>query len=100
MSTFLRYLEFLSLATWVGGIILLSFVVAPGAFATLSNRHEAGAVVGFALGRLHWIGIIAGVIYLLARVAEKKSLAALFQPAAGLVVVMIALTACSQLGVT
>ncbi|MEK6661216.1 MAG: glycerate kinase, partial [candidate division NC10 bacterium] len=37
MSTILRYLEFLSLGTWVGSILFLSFVVAPGAFALLSD---------------------------------------------------------------
>ncbi len=100
MSTILRYLEFLSLATWVGGIVFLSVVVAPGAFATLGSRDQAGALVGMALGRLHWIGVGGGVIYLLARMADAKSISALFKPAAGLVVVMLALTLYSQLGVT
>jgi uncharacterized membrane protein len=100
MSTILRYLEFLSLGTWVGGIIFLSFVVAPGAFLTLSNRDQAGALVGMALVRLHWIGIIGGLIYLMARVAGARSLAALGKPAALLVVLMIALTLVSQLGVS
>jgi len=100
MSTVLRYLEFLSLGTWVGGIIFLSFVVAPGAFAMLGSRDQAGALVGMSLGRLHWLGVIAGVIYLIARVAEGKSLSALIRPAAGLVILMIALTLVSQLGVS
>jgi uncharacterized membrane protein len=100
MSTILRYLEFLSLGTWVGGILFLSFVVAPGAFLTLSNRDQAGALVGMALVRLHWIGIIGGLIYLMARVAGARSLEALGKPAALLVVLMIALTLVSQLGVS
>jgi hypothetical protein len=100
MSTVFRYLEFLSLGTWLGSIIFLSFVVAPGAFATLGNRDQAGAMVGMAIGRLHWIGVAAGVVFLLARVAQEKSIAALFKPAAGLVVLMLALTLYSQLGVT
>jgi uncharacterized membrane protein len=100
MSTILRYLEFLSLGTWVGGIIFLSFVVAPGAFLTLSNRDQAGALVGMALVRLHWIGMIGGLIYLMARVAGARSLAALGKPAALLVLLMIALTLVSQLGVS
>jgi hypothetical protein len=100
MSTVLRYLEFLSLGTWLGGIIFLSFVVAPGAFATLGSRDQAGAMVGMALGRLHWIGVGAGALFLIARIAQEKSVAALFRPAAGLVVLMLALTLYSQLGVT
>src|SRR5216684_3256194 len=43
MSSILRTFEFLSLGTWVGGIIFLNSGVAPGAFATLGNRDLAGA---------------------------------------------------------
>ncbi len=100
MSTILRYVEFLSLGTWLGGIIFLSFIVAPGAFSTLGSRDQAGAVVGMALTRMHWLGVGAGVIYLLARVAQEKSIAALFKPAAGLVILMLALTLYSQLGIS
>ena len=34
-------------------------------------------MVGFALGRLHWIGIVAGLIYLVALVVERRSVARL-----------------------
>ena len=96
MSTLLRFLEFLSLGTWVGSILYLSFVVAPGAFATLGSRDLAGAVVGMALGRLHVLGLVAGVIYLAARVALARSPAGLASAAALLVVVMLVLTLISQ----
>ncbi len=84
----------------MGGIIFLSFVVAPGAFGVLSSRDQAGTVVGFALGRLHWIGIAAGLIYLAALVLEKRALATLLRPAALAVMLMIALTFVSQHFVT
>jgi uncharacterized membrane protein len=96
MSTILRFLEFLSLGTWVGSILFLSFVVAPGAFATLGSRELAGAMVGMALARLHMLGLMAGVVYLLSRVALAKSLSALASAAALLVVAMLALTLVSQ----
>ena len=103
MATILRYLEFLSLGTWVGSIIFLSFVVAPGAFATLGSRDQAGAVVGMALGRLHLLGLIAGVLFLVARAARALStgrgLALLASPAALAVVVMLLLTLVSQYSV-
>ncbi len=103
MATILRYLEFLSLGTWVGSIIFLSFVVAPGAFATLGSRDQAGAVVGMALGRLHLLGLIAGVLFLVARAARSLStgrgLALLASPAALAVVVMLLLTLVSQYSV-
>ncbi len=96
MSTILRYLEFLSLGTWVGSILYLSFVVAPGAFATLSSREQAGAVVAIALGRLQVLGLVAGVVYLGARVALARTLGALARPAALAVILMLVLTLRSQ----
>jgi hypothetical protein len=100
MTSTLRFIEILALGTWVGGIIFLSFVVAPGAFGVLGSRDQAGTMVGFALGRLHWIGIVAGLIYVVALVAERRSIAAIARPAAILVVLMIALTFYSQKFVT
>src|SRR6266849_4467973 len=96
MLSILRTAEFLSLGTWVGGIIFLNFGVAPGAFATLGSHDLAGAVVGMALGRLHILGLIAGLMYLAARVALARSLAALASPAAMVVILMIVLTLGSQ----
>jgi uncharacterized membrane protein len=100
MTSTLRFIEIFSLGTWVGGIIFLSFVVAPGAFGVLGSRDQAGTMVGFALGRLHWIGIVAGVIYVVALALERRSLAVIAGPAAIAVVLMIALTFYSQQFVT
>jgi uncharacterized membrane protein len=100
MTSTLRFIEILALGTWVGGIIFLSFVVAPGAFGVLGSRDQAGSMVGFALGRLHWIGIVAGLVYVAALAAERRSLAVIARPAAICVVLMIALTFYSQQFVT
>lgn len=100
MSTILRFFEFLSLGTWVGSILYLSFVVAPGVFATLGSRDLAGAAVGMALGRLHLLGLLAGALYLASRVALARSLSALGSAAALLVVLMLVLTLLSQYGVS
>jgi Domain of unknown function (DUF4149) len=100
MNASLRFIEILALGTWVGGIIFLSFVVAPGAFGVLASRDQAGTLVGFALGRLHWIGMIAGAIYLVAFALEKSSVSAVVRPAALAVVLMIVLTFVSQQFVT
>jgi uncharacterized membrane protein len=96
MSTILRYLEFLSLGTWVGSILYLSFVVAPGAFATLGSRDQAGAVVAMALSRLHILGLTAGLLFLASRVALVRSFSALTTSVVLLVVVMLLLTLFSQ----
>jgi hypothetical protein len=99
LATTLRFLQFFSLGTWVGNILYFSFVVAPGAFSVLPSRDVAGAVVNYSLARLHLIGIVAGVIYLVATAVAGKSLAALAEPAAILVFVMVVFTMASQYGV-
>jgi uncharacterized membrane protein len=100
MSIFLRASEFLGLGLWLGSDIFLSFVVAPGAFSVLASRDQAGAIVGYSLGRMHWMGIVCGVVILLARLLRIRSLTALLAPAALCVVLMIILTVISQLAVS
>ena len=63
--SFLRFVMVLSLVVWIGGLIFFAFVLAPTAFQVLPNTHLAGNVVGRALGKLHWIAIISGVLFLL-----------------------------------
>ena len=99
MAATLRFLQFFSLGTWVGNFLYFSFVVAPGAFSVLPTNDLAGNLVNYSLGRLHLIGIVAGVVYLAAAAAAGKSLAALAEPAAILVFVMVVLTMASQYGV-
>jgi hypothetical protein len=74
--------------------------VAPGAFSVLASRDQAGAIVGYSLSRMHWMGIACGVVILLVRVLRIRSLAALLAPAALCVVVMIILTVISQVAVS
>jgi uncharacterized membrane protein len=100
MSTLLRTLEFLGLSIWLGSDILLSFVVAPGAFSVLASRDQAGAIVGYSLTRMHWMGVICGILLLLFRVARTRSVASLAAPAALCVLLMMLLTITSQLTVS
>ncbi len=99
MASTLRFLQFFSLGTWVGSILYFSFVVTRGAFSVLPNSDLAGALVGYTLAKLHMIGIIAGVVYLLSTAAAERSVGALAQPAALLVFMMIVCTTVSQYGV-
>jgi uncharacterized membrane protein len=100
MSTMLRTIEFLGLSLWLGSDVFLSFVVAPGAFSLLGSRDQAGAMVGFALGRMHFIGVVCGVVILLARLLRTRTFASLAAPAALCVVLMVVLTVVSQQAVT
>lgn len=99
MNTFLRYLQFLSLTIWVGGIIYLSFVVAPALFTKLPSEDLAGSVVGVILPRLHWWGIVCGIIYLAAGVGIARSFRGFARVGALGVIAMIVLTLIAQLGI-
>jgi uncharacterized membrane protein len=100
MSILLRTIEFLGLGCWLGSDVFLSFVVAPGAFSVLASRDQAGAIVGYSLTRMHWMGIVCGVVILLVRVLRIRSLAGLMAPAALCVMLMILLTVISQVAVS
>jgi hypothetical protein len=101
--TFLRFLMFLSLVVWVGGIIFLSFVEAPTAFSVLPSRHMAGAVVGHSLGILHWMGLFAGVIFLGSSMLLSSLTTGSAQPFTCrhvLVLLMLLITIASQFGIS
>jgi uncharacterized membrane protein len=100
MAILLRTIEFLCLGLWLGSDVFLSFVVAPGAFRVLGSRDAAGALVGFALGRMHLLGVICGIALLLARLIRTRTFASFVAPVALCVVLMIALTVASQIGVS
>jgi len=99
VNNFLRFLQFLALGTWIGAIVFLSFVEAPGVFGILSNLDQAGSVVGYSLTRLHYIGIAAAIVYIVAGFGLAKSAKWMAAPAAILVLVMLALTLVSEFGV-
>ena len=100
MTTFFRTIEFLSLSLWLGADAFLSFVVAPGAFAILGNRDAAGMMVGFSLARLHFAGIILGLVFLVARLARTRNFGSFTSAPALSVVLMVLLTAASQFSVS
>jgi Domain of unknown function (DUF4149) len=96
MSQALRFVRVFALGTWVGAIIYFVAVVTQGVFAVLTNRDEAGLLVGFTLGGLHLLGLIAAAVFVVASVAMVKSLRAFIEPAVIGVILMAALTIASQ----
>lgn len=100
MQTIFRTVEFLSLGLWLGADAFLSFVVAPGAFTILGSRDAAGLMVGYSLTRLHFAGILLGLIFLGARLARTQSFASLFNAVALCVILMVVLTTISQFTVS
>jgi uncharacterized membrane protein len=100
MNNFLKFLQVLALGTWVGSIFYFSAVVAPTAFGVLPSKDDAGLFVGPALSRLHTLGLIAAVVFVVAGVMLAGSLRVLAKPMMVGVILMVALTAISQNFVT
>ncbi len=96
--SFLRYLMLLSLVVWIGGLIFFAFVLAPTVFQVLPT-HLAGNVVGRALGKLHWLAIISGIVFLLSSLVYSRLTdgnAHVFALRHVLICLMLALTLFSQ----
>lgn len=92
----------LSLVCWIGGLIFFAFVLAPTAFTVLPNTHLAGNVVGRALGKLHWIAIISGIVFLISSLLYSRvtnGTAHVFAVRHILLCLMLALTLVSQFAI-
>ena len=92
----------LALIVWLGGLIFFALVVAPAAFSVLPTRHLAGNVVARSINALHWIGIIAAIVYLLSSMLYARiSTGALhgFSAKNIVIVLMLLLTLISQFGI-
>ena len=73
MVRLLRSARLLALAFWVGGISFFVIGVAPVAFShaildATGSTKVSGMMVGESLERLHWIGIVCGVVLLVSGV--------------------------------
>jgi uncharacterized membrane protein len=100
--SFLRFLMLLSLVCWIGGLIFFAFVVAPTAFSVLPTSHLAGNVVGRSLGKLHWIGLISGIVFLVSSLLYSRftnGTANVLAVRHVLLCLMLALTLISQFGI-
>jgi hypothetical protein len=100
--TALRFLMWLSLIVWLGGIIFFA-VLAPNVFAVLPTHQLAGNVVGRMLRILHWMGIASGIIFLASSMIHSRFTTGAAHPFALrhlLLYLMLALTSISQFGIT
>jgi uncharacterized membrane protein YhhN len=100
--TLLRLLMMLLLGIWLGGIVLFA-VLAPTAFSVLPTRHLAGSIVGPMLNKLHWIGLISGIIFLISSLSYSRIATGDVHALSArnlLVCIMLVLTLISQFGIT
>jgi uncharacterized protein DUF4149 len=101
--SFLRFFMLLALIVWIGGIIFFSFVEAPTLFMVLPTTRMAGDVVSASLGKLHWIGLIAGITFLVCSLLYDQLKHGKLRPFAAIpvfVFLMLLLTAYSQFSIT
>ena len=99
----LRFLMLLALIVWIGGIIFFAFALAPTLFGVLPTTKLAGDVVNATLGKLHWMGLISGIVFLICSLLYNWRLHVQLRPFAlshVFVVLMLVSTAYSQFGIT
>jgi len=71
--TFLKFLMLLTLSLWLGGIIFFTAVEAPAILSHVPDRALGGAVINQSLGKLHWLGIVCGLVFLLASLLRSHA---------------------------
>jgi Domain of unknown function (DUF4149) len=104
VRTLFHSLAYLALGVWLGALIFFGAVLAPIAFTELPRLfgaqgiHAAGLVVGGSLVRLHWIGMVCGLIFLAAMVLGRAHYRSIL-PQSILVLLMMLLTAYSQFSI-
>lgn len=96
LNTSIRFLALLTMVVWIGGIIFFSFLVAPTLFAMLPTQQLAGQVVNRLLSGLHDVGLVCGVVFLIASGYGTLKQARVARALCG---AMILCTAASQLAV-
>src|SRR6478735_4275564 len=100
---FLKLLMLLALIVWIGGIIFFAFVLAPTLFGVLPTTKLAGDVVNATLTKLHWMGLVSGVVFLICSLAYNWQKYVQLRPfilGHVFVVLMLAFTMISQFGIT
>src|SRR5437660_10023189 len=98
----LRFLMLPALIVWLGGVISLA-VLAPTLFSVLPTRTLAGSVVARMLTKLHWMGIVSGITFLISSMIYSRSTTGVAQAFALrdlLIYAMLALTLISQFGIS
>jgi Domain of unknown function (DUF4149) len=107
MRTILGMLSLLVLGLWLGALVFfimvaqVAFSILPPTFPDpISGIHAAGMVVGGALSRLHYMGIVLGILFLLFSFALRPHVRwHSVVPQMVLVAVMLVLTCYSQFSI-
>ena len=106
MRTLGHLLAYLSLGVWLGALFFFGAILAPLAFSQLpplfadpaQGMHAAGVVVGGSLVRLHWMGLVCGLVFLAAMLIARVHFRTII-PQTVLVLLMMVITCYSQFSV-
>jgi hypothetical protein len=85
----------LTLIVWIGGIIFFAFVEAPALFTVLPTTKLAGDVVRASLIKVHWMGLVSGIVFLICSLLYNRAVKAQLKPfmlSHIFIVLMLALT--------
>jgi hypothetical protein len=96
---FLKFLMLLTLCLWLGGILFFSAVEAPLVLRYMHDRSLGGEIISRSLAELHWMGMICGLVFLLASLVRgflSPDNKRLFTLSNLIVLGMLAATAVSQ----
>ncbi len=106
IRTLFHSLVYVMLAVWLGALVFFGAVLAPVAFTQLpplfanpaDGIHAAGLIVGSSLVRLHWMGIVCGLVALAVLAFARPHYRSIV-PQAVLIGAMLLLTAYSQFSI-
>ncbi len=99
MKTITEAFYAIALTLWVGGLWAIGYIAAPLLFAMLSDRALAGNVAGKLFALIAYIGIGCAVYLLLFKLARLGA-GALKRAPFWIVLLMLALIAAGQFGIT
>lgn len=101
MRTFLRFMLFLALICWLGGILFFSLIAAPATFRTMGlikdGQPFAGLLISRMLFPLHAMGELCAILFLMISALLYRSISRASQL---LIAIMLGLTLFSQYWVT
>jgi len=68
----IKWIHFLALALWIGGIVFLAVIAAPAIHGSMASKAMAGEIVGRILRRLNAVELAAWLVLILTLLAAHQ----------------------------
>ena len=88
----------IAVAVWVGGLLVIGYLVAPVLFSQVADRAMAGTVAGVMFSAMAWVGLACGAYLILFLLAGKGG-RAIRSGVFWIVLLMLALNVAGHVGV-